>query len=48
MEKNEIIELLEKYSFWLNANGYMDTDWKDGEPYAIDKFMKQLSNDSAK
>lgn len=35
--------LLEKYSLWLTKNGYMDTDWKDEEPFAIDEFLK--SND---
>ena len=35
--------LLGKYSLWLTKNGYMDTDWKDEEPFAIDEFLK--SND---
>lgn len=35
------IQLLEKYSIWLTKNGYMDTDWKDEEPYAIDQFINQ-------
>ena len=36
------IELLEQYSMWLTKNGYMDTDWKDEEPYAIDEFLRDL------
>ena len=39
-ERSYIIELLDEYSTWLTKNGYMDTDWKDEEPYAIDEFLK--------
>lgn len=35
-------DLLEKYSMWLCKHGYMDTDWKDEEPKAIDEFLKTL------
>ena len=38
-ERSKTIELLEKYSFWLTKHGYMDTDWKDEPPYAIDEFL---------
>ena len=38
----DIGDLLELYSMWLTKNGYMDTDWKDEEPYAIDEFLKTL------
>ena len=41
--RSDEICLLEKYSLWLTKNGYMDTDWKDEEPFAIDEFLK--SND---
>lgn len=33
--------LLEKYSEWLSKNGYMDTDWKDESPTAIDQFLSE-------
>ena len=33
------IYLLEEYSIWLTKNGYMDTDWRDEEPFAIDTFL---------
>lgn len=33
--------LLESYSNWLTANGYLDTDWRDEKPLAIDEFFKQ-------
>ena len=39
-QRSNIIELLEKYSIWLTKNGYMDTDWKDEPPFAIDEFLK--------
>jgi hypothetical protein len=42
-ERSHQIDLLEKYSLWLTKHGYMDTDWKDEEPFAIDEFLK--SND---
>ena len=35
------IDLLQDYSMWLTKNGYMDTDWKDEEPFAIDEYLKQ-------
>lgn len=40
IERGDIIDLLDEYSTWLTKNGYMDTDWKDEEPYAIDEFLK--------
>ncbi len=40
LKKERGIYLLEKYSIWLTKNGYMDTDWKDEKPYAIDEFLK--------
>jgi hypothetical protein len=33
-------ELLYKYSMWLTKHGYMDTDWKDEKPFAIDEYLK--------
>jgi hypothetical protein len=41
-ERSDNIELLEKYSVWLEENGYTDTDWRTEPPFAIDEFMKQL------
>lgn len=38
--KSEKIALLENYSTFLAANGYMDSDWREEPPYAIDEFMK--------
>lgn len=32
--------LLEKYSLFLEKNGYMDVDWRAEEPLAIDEFLK--------
>lgn len=39
-QRSEIMSWLEKYSMFLTKNGYMDTDWKDEPPTAIDEFMK--------
>jgi hypothetical protein len=40
-QRSNKIEALEKYSLWLTKNGYMDTDWKDEEPFAIDEYLKE-------
>jgi len=40
-ERSEKIGLLNKYSEFLTKSGYMDTDWKDEEPYAIDTFLSE-------
>lgn len=40
MTRNEKIGLLENYSTFLAANGYMDEDWRSEPPYAIDEFLK--------
>lgn len=42
MSRNETIELLEKYSLFLENLGYMDVDWRTEEPFAIDEFLKTL------
>lgn len=39
--RSKTIELLDAYSNFLTKNGYMDTDWKDEPPYAIDEFLKK-------
>ena len=41
-EKSKAIELLYGYSIWPTKHGYMDTDWKDEGPFAIDEFLKSL------
>jgi len=41
LERSKKIELLEEYSMWLTKKGYMDTDWKDEEPFAIDTFLSR-------
>lgn len=38
------INLLESYSKFLEQNGYMDTDWRTEEPFAIDEFLKTLKS----
>lgn len=40
-ERSEAISLLEKYSLFLEKQGYLDTDWRTEEPFAIDEFLKQ-------
>lgn len=39
-DRNNKISLLENYSTFLAANGYMDEDWRSEPPYAIDEFLK--------
>lgn len=34
-------ELLQQYSEFLEKNGYLDTDWREEKPTAIDRFLKQ-------
>ncbi len=40
LSRSNKIKILNSYSIWLTKNGYMDTDWKDEEPFAIDSFLK--------
>lgn len=40
MTQREKIDLLENFSTYLAANGYMDDDWRSEPPYAIDEFLK--------
>jgi len=35
------IEILEEFGLFLEKEGYMDTDWRTEEPYAIDKFIER-------
>jgi hypothetical protein len=40
LERSDKIGLLERYSQWLEDQGYTDIDWRAEPPYAIDEFMK--------
>lgn len=40
-DRSNQIELLEKYSMFLEKNGYMDIDWRTEKPFAIDEFLKE-------
>ena len=40
-ERSDKITLLESYSNFLTDHGYLDTDWQDEPPYAIDEFLKE-------
>jgi hypothetical protein len=42
--RSKVITLLEKYSEFLMVSGYLDTDWKDEPPYAIDVFLASTPN----
>lgn len=42
-ERSHKITLLEEYSKFLEAHGYLDTDWRAEPPFAIDEFMKELA-----
>ena len=46
MHRNEVLTILEKYSEWLEEQGYTDNDWRAEPPFAIDEFMKQLHHGS--
>lgn len=40
MTRSEKIDLLENFSTFLAANGYMDEDWRSEPPFAIDEFLR--------
>jgi hypothetical protein len=40
VERNAKINLLSAFCQFLEDQGYMDSDWKDEPPYAIDEFLK--------
>jgi len=40
-DRSDKITLLEAYSKFLMKGGYLDTDWKDEPPFAIDEFLKE-------
>ena len=39
--RSDKIKLLEKFALFLEKEGYMDTDWRGEEPFAIDEFLKE-------
>lgn len=40
-DRGRVMELLEAYSEFLEEHGYIDSDWWQEEPFAIDEFLKQ-------
>jgi len=40
-DRNAQIELLEAYSKFLEESGYIDSDWWQEQPTAIDEFLKE-------
>lgn len=44
MNKEEIYNLLDKYSDWLHKEGYIDSDYYTEEPHAVDAFMETLKS----
>ena len=41
LNRSDNIKLLEKFGVFLEKQGYMDTDWRAEEPFAIDEFLKE-------
>ena len=41
---NDQLILLEDYSKFLEEQGYIDTDWRQEQPTAIDEFMRLRRN----
>lgn len=39
-EQNDKIGLLEAFAKFLESEGYLDSDWRTEEPFAIDEFLK--------
>lgn len=39
-DRSQSIDLLERYSEYLQKEGYIDTDWGFEPPYAIDEFLR--------
>lgn len=35
------LELLLRYTLFLEKNGFLDTDWRDEPPSPIDEFMRE-------
>lgn len=40
IERSKVIDILDAYSKFLEEHGYVDSDWKTEEPFAIDEFLK--------
>lgn len=40
-ERGEKITLLDAYSKFLEEHSYLDGDWRDEEPFAIDEFLRK-------
>lgn len=38
--RSDAIDLLDRYSKFLEEHGYIDIDYKTEEPYAIDEFLR--------
>ena len=45
-QRSKNIELLVSYSEWLEDYFYMDSDWRDELPYAIDSFLNSQNKDN--
>jgi hypothetical protein len=41
--RSEKIAILENFCTFLEANGYVDTDWRTEPPFAIDEFLKLIA-----
>ena len=39
-ERSVKIDLLEKYSKWLEEHGYLDSDWWAEQPNTVERFME--------
>jgi hypothetical protein len=44
MKRNDLLYELEKYSHFLEKEGYLDTDWYVEEPTAIERYSKYLAS----
>jgi len=41
-QRSKDMKLLEKYSMWLEEQGYLDIDWRVEEPLAIGEFLNEV------
>jgi hypothetical protein len=46
--KSDVILLLEDYSSWLEAHGYLDSDWWEETPSAITRYVADKKKKAAK
>ena len=42
-EGGNISDILNRYSEWLEENGYMDSDWDYEEPRSVEAFLKEMN-----